>query len=62
VEGGEGGDGAAEHAHGVGVVAEGVHHGEEVLMHEGVLHDLLAEGVELLLGGQFSPDHQVCHL
>lgn len=62
VEGGEGGNCTAEHAHGVCVVAEGVHHREQILVDKGVLHDLLGEGAQFLLGGQLAPKHQVCHL
>lgn len=52
-------NGAAEHAHGVGVVSEGVHHGEKILVDEGVLHHFFTEGVEFFLGGEFSPKDQI---
>ena len=61
MQGGQGCDGTAEHAHRVSVIPEGVHHGKKVLMHEGMVHHLFAKGGQLLLGGQLTPEDKIGH-
>ena len=57
----EGGHRAADDSHGVSIIAEGIHHRQQILVDEGMVHDLFAEEAEFLLGGQFAPDNEVGH-
>ena len=59
MQGRQGGDGTAEHAHGVGVIPEGIHHRKKILVHEGMIHNLFAEGGQFLLGGQLAPEDKI---
>jgi hypothetical protein len=62
VEGGERPDGGEQHPHRVGVVAEALDELLDVLVHEGVVGDVVDPPFELLLGGELAEDEQVGHL
>ena len=62
VEGREGADAREQHAHRVGVVAEGLEEVLDVLVDEGVVGDVEDPPLELLLGRQLAEDQQVRHL
>ena len=51
-----------QHAHRVGVVAEALHEGLDVLVDERVVGDLVHPGVHLRLGGERAVDEEVGHL
>lgn len=58
VEGGNSCQCGDQHAHWVGVVVEGLHHDADVVVEEGVGHDLPLPVLVLVLGGQLSVDQQ----
>ena len=62
IEGGEGGHGGAQHAHGVGVVAEGRHQLLDVLVDHRVVRDVVGPLLVLGLGGQLAVQDQVGRL
>lgn len=62
MEGRESSDSRAEHSHGMSVISEMIHHRLQILVDEGMLHNLFGEGVEFFLGGQFSPEDKICDL
>lgn len=62
-------NGGDKHAHGMGIISEGLHHVENITVEEGVSHDstlwdilLIVESLELLLGGQFAMDEKESNL
>ena len=62
VERGERTHGREQHRHGVGVVAEALHHRLEVLVHVGVVRDRVLPEVVLVLLGQAAVHQEVGHL
>lgn len=62
MEGRKSSDSRAKHPHGMSIISEMIHHRKQILVDEGMLHDLSGEGVEFLLGGQFSPEDKICDL
>ena len=62
VKGREGGQGADQHGHRVGVVVKPVEHLLHVLVHDGVVGDVMHPRIVLRLVRQFSMDKQVSHL